>query len=1138
MNIPTEIMLTAIRNPFAPQSSRSVDILQYNSCRSIKSYIDEKHFDLSNDMELAVSVNGKLIQDLSLPVLPGSSVVFCVVPKDDALRTLAFLAVMAASIYFPPLMGLSPFWTAMVSATIATTGSYLVNIILPPPMPDAAVLQEKESPTYGWTPRNPTQEGGVFPVLFGTTRIRPPELYSCVDPIELSDSPGITSDLTDLFVGLDITAGVVGVNILKDSRQRMHKIYGLTDHKIDSVSDLKINQNSHSNYTFIDGDVGVDTGPAGNMWEAKDWEMKVLAPPALLTDSDGDVITNGNNITAIALIFYAPGGLGVVADDGAITSAIPEIEYHYRIVGAPAWTDGYYAPVVQTRRPVRFGLSLTNLPAGQYEINIEQVTNLGSTTRDISDLYFEYIIESEGHKYYYPGIARLEIEEIASDKISGSINDVTVIATRDYVDVYIDDVSDDDDGTVQERAANNPAWVAYSMHTDTMYGAGEPYSRMIYSEFKTWADYCDAHDPVIEIGIYFDMGGSFEDQLAKVETIGRARVVQRGTKFGVIIDRPSSMKQMFGMGNIIAGTFKEFFISAANRASVVETTYWDADKDYAKKTFQLRLRGVDAKTLNSEPATLLLVGCTNRDLAIDHSQLMLNGNVHYNRGVQFDVQVDAIASTTGNVVGVSHDVPAWGKSGRIVSGAAGAVTIDQQVLFEYGETYSVLSRSQTVQDDDEEDTIETHALTNPTTGGNPEVWTAVLTNSDGNWTNVPDQYAIYAFGKTNMVVEQFRIADISMSSDQRRTIRAIIYNSDVYLKDAEVSAPESITDMRYVSELTVQEIYILENGVGVPVVALDWRGFALKYRVYVKNNTVSQADWALAGETSNSDYNVYGLLPGTSYSFLVTHTEDVADGVSTGPLVFNGLTEQTAPIDASNLQQLGGGLTFDTPDVTIVWDEAPNVVSFLDYKIEVHDEDSGLLSTYYTKTPLFTYTFEDNLKDAGPVGTDANKLTFKVKVRNFGGIVSLGWATLANVYNTAPVAPANLAAQPVLGGVRFSWDKSTANDFKQFEYRTRITSGGSWSSWSKTVDNYTTRSLTESEVDTYGNKSRIYIEVRTVDIFLQESAEPDSPTDQEAHVVADNIFQLVSSTSIDDVSDEDLAELIDGDFSTGGVTVT
>ena len=48
---------------------------------------------------------------------------------------------------------------------------------------------------------------------------------------------------------------------------------------------------------------------------------------------------------------------------------------------------------------------------------------------------------------------------------------------------------------------------------------------------------------------------------AQAIQLGRAKVVQRGTRFGVVVDKPSSMVQMFGMGNIIAGTCRSMGVT-------------------------------------------------------------------------------------------------------------------------------------------------------------------------------------------------------------------------------------------------------------------------------------------------------------------------------------------------------------------------------------------------------------------------------------------------------------------------------------------------------------------------------------------------------------------------------------------------
>lgn len=89
-----------------------------------------------------VAVNGdyKLESDWGSIVYPNDLLVTVALPPhmeggggSNPLRLVAMVAVMVASIYFPPLAGLGAFGTAMLQGAIMIGGSLLVNSLLPAP---------------------------------------------------------------------------------------------------------------------------------------------------------------------------------------------------------------------------------------------------------------------------------------------------------------------------------------------------------------------------------------------------------------------------------------------------------------------------------------------------------------------------------------------------------------------------------------------------------------------------------------------------------------------------------------------------------------------------------------------------------------------------------------------------------------------------------------------------------------------------------------------------------------------------------------------------------------------------------------------------------------------------------------------
>lgn len=109
--------------------------------------------------------------------------------------------------------------------------------------------------------------------------------------------------------------------------------------------------------------------------------------------------------------------------------------------------------------------------------------------------------------------------------------------------------------------------------------------RFIYSEFKRWADFCDSEG--LTANVFFDVTDGVWEQLVHIETLGRGKVVFRGTKLGTICDAPSSPVQLFTIANIYSDSFSEDFLSLTSRANVMEISFFNKDNNYKQEVSNL-----------------------------------------------------------------------------------------------------------------------------------------------------------------------------------------------------------------------------------------------------------------------------------------------------------------------------------------------------------------------------------------------------------------------------------------------------------------------------------------------------------------------------------------------------------------------
>ena len=192
---------------------------------------------------------------------------------------------------------------------------------------------------------------------------------------------------------------------------------------------------------------------------------------------------------------------------------------------------------------------------------------------------------------------------------------------------------------------------------------GIPAKYMLYDQFKAWADFCQEknYKVNIELNTVGEMLATINNNIAAV---GHGKVIRFGTRYGCIYDHVQQPVQMFGMGNIIAGSFQEEFMQTSDRANCVELTYMDAANDYNRETITIYSDSYDTDA-EEKTAQATFDGITSYEQAYREGMYQLYSNLYLRRTISFEANIDAIACTVGDVILVAHDVPRWAKSGRI-----------------------------------------------------------------------------------------------------------------------------------------------------------------------------------------------------------------------------------------------------------------------------------------------------------------------------------------------------------------------------------------------------------------------------------------------------------------------------------------
>lgn len=877
--------------------------------------------------EVILSKNS-IIQNEPFEIAEGDVINVMFIPKNGGggggnkvTRSLMMLVVAVASAYTGGVVGATygSIWGAVAAGGVALAGGLLVNAILPVATATNSLNSSdfSSSTTYSWDESyNKFTQGLPVPKVYGTHKITPPLISKFIETI--------------------------------DNKQYWNGLYALNDGVIDSVSDIKINDESIENFDNVTYEVRYghnDQLPIANFDNTRN-DKEVGRK---LSTSYVETSTDGNEVIALSATLMFPRGIFYANDQGTISEYSIKVALEYssdgvnwasmgsdsEIVGLwyqvttsgtgvtnitshsgyqtgyigfsslpsnikyytsyteqvsgisfthtwyYAYTYGAYTTVTANETStLRKTFKVSNLPPAQYQVRAKFYEVPNSSSRYGSDCYLEYITEEIGDDFTYPSTALISIRALATDQLSGSKPTISCIVSAN---------------------SSNPALIAKQMLQES--GISED---RILPSFEEWATHCEAMGYTFN-GV-FDTSMTLRKALDLVGTIGRASVIQFGSKFEAIMDRAEEIPVQsftFGMGNILKDSFKQTFLPILDRANVIEVTYYDADLDYEPTIVEVSSGNYDSVAEENRTA-ITLVGCTNRTQAKKHARYMLNCNRYLTETVTLEADKDSLVCKYGSIVRVSHDTPQYGFSGRIDSCTLQTITLDREVTLESGKSYYVQVR-------DEHNNVFEHYVNNTNDTTDTLIFTTPLETPYEKYDN-------YAFGEVGKASKLFRVLKIGTSGELTRKLTLLEYNEDVY-NDSEVIDVPIISALGLRNLRATDYLRYATDGSVETVMQLSWNGEALSYTVQYRKGT--DAYTSVKVFTNKIDL----IVTEATYDIIVSDT--FGKSVSLNYTVLGKTTSPDAVINL-NVEEL-------QDEFKVTWDYGFYPIDFSRFEIYVND---------------------------------------------------------------------------------------------------------------------------------------------------------------------------------------------------------
>lgn len=394
----------------------------------------------------------------------------------------------------------------------------------------------------------------------------------------------------------------------------------------------------------------------------------------------------GTQANTLGFDFVATRGLYAYnSSTGALTAKTIVLAIMWRqIDGLGAPVTGWFAAVESftdaTTTPQRYSRRYTVAP-GRYEARVFRADAKDTATTSGHEMAWAGLRSYLQGGNAYGDVTLVAMRMRASNNLSGlASRKVNVIATR-KLPVW------NGSSWSAPQATRNPAWALADACRNSSYGAGLADARLDLPGLLALAAVWDSRGDRFDAR--FDSAITLWEALGKIANAGRARAFMQGGIVRVVRDAPQSLPvAMFTAANIRRGTLNiDYAVPSDTTPDCVDVGYFDETQWSPQRVMAVLPGGTQAR-----PARLELFGVTGRSQAWREGLYHAAAHQRRRRTIRFDTEMDGLIPSLGDLIAVSHDMPAWGQSADAVAwnAATRVLTLDEPLSWGAGNHYAAL----------------------------------------------------------------------------------------------------------------------------------------------------------------------------------------------------------------------------------------------------------------------------------------------------------------------------------------------------------------------------------------------------------------------------------------------------------------